>query len=675
MLRKSLFLASVSMLCLAPLAAMADGLDLKRVMLSSGGVGYFEYEAAVGGDGELSLSVPLDQVDDLLKSLVVYDSRGKVGTVSLPGRQALVELFRQLPFDEAALSSPADLLRALSGAEISVDRPKAMQGRLLSVNEEQRSDKEGRVERLTRVSLMTEEGIRQFILEEAGSLAFTDPELDRSVKQALAAIAQHGERDRRTLSLTAPGEGGRDIRVAYVVGAPLWKTSYRLTLPDDATADDAGLQGWAVLENQSGEDWEAVELTLVSGNPVTFRQALYQSYYVDRPEVPVEILGRVLPPVDQEESLARPRSQSLAKSRAASTGVRSESAMMSAMADAAPEPAGAGYAQIDDARAEEGTAQATYRLPQAVSVEDGHTLMVPFIDRQIAAKQVAYYQPGVSGRYPLAAVELTNDGEAGLPAGVITLYQGGAAGTNSYLGDARLGLLPPDQKRLISYAVDRNVTVDSRDRQRQQLTEARFLDGALILTSKQEMTRGFSVTNSAKQPRHVLIETAKPYGWTLIEPKSEALETIGDTLRLTIEVAAGATVEPTFRFERPQREQLRVGDLDEDRLLYLIEARRLPETIKAQLQEVLEVRRTLATLQRDRRDLEQEQRDLGADQQRIRENLRAVPADSDLAARYLQSLSAQEDRLSALAAREKTLRQEQRDVEEELAALIAGLGD
>lgn len=60
----------------------------------------------------------------------------------------------------------------------------------------------------------------------------------------------------------------------------------------------ASLQGWAVLENLSGDDWDGIELTVVSGNPVTFTQALYQAYYVDRPEVPVEVFGRVMPSVD-----------------------------------------------------------------------------------------------------------------------------------------------------------------------------------------------------------------------------------------------------------------------------------------------------------------------------------------------------------------------------------------
>ena len=79
------------------------------------------------------------------------------------------------------------------------------------------------------------------------------------------------------------------MRVAYIVEVPVWKASYRLTLAADPAAARSALQGWATVENLSGQDWKDVELTLVSGRPVAFRQALYEAYCVKRPEVPIEV--------------------------------------------------------------------------------------------------------------------------------------------------------------------------------------------------------------------------------------------------------------------------------------------------------------------------------------------------------------------------------------------------
>src|SRR5207302_7242458 len=96
----------------AALPVAAADLSLKRVVLSTGGVGYLEYEAQVAGDAALTLDVPLDQVDDLLKSLVVYDAGGSAGEITLPGREPLTQSFVDLPFDRAALNSATGLLNS-----------------------------------------------------------------------------------------------------------------------------------------------------------------------------------------------------------------------------------------------------------------------------------------------------------------------------------------------------------------------------------------------------------------------------------------------------------------------------------------------------------------------------------------------------------------------------------
>src|SRR3954463_9433695 len=62
-MRRRLLLSSCAVSAIVAVTFPADAADLmlKRVMLSSGGVGYFEYEAAVEGDAKLTLDVALDQ--------------------------------------------------------------------------------------------------------------------------------------------------------------------------------------------------------------------------------------------------------------------------------------------------------------------------------------------------------------------------------------------------------------------------------------------------------------------------------------------------------------------------------------------------------------------------------------------------------------------------------------
>ena len=121
----------LAFLLLGVTPAVAADLTLKRVMLSSAGVGYFEYEAEVDGPTTLGLDVPLDQVDDVLTSLVVFDSAGGVGTVELPGRDNTRASFGDVPFGPEALRSPVDYLNSLQGVEIAVQGPRPMTGRIV----------------------------------------------------------------------------------------------------------------------------------------------------------------------------------------------------------------------------------------------------------------------------------------------------------------------------------------------------------------------------------------------------------------------------------------------------------------------------------------------------------------------------------------------------------------
>lgn len=663
MLKRRLLVSAAAVWLVPGFAAAAD-LELKRVMLSTGGVGYFEYEAKVSGDDELTLTVRLDQVDDVMKSLVVFDDKGAVGEVSLPGRQPLGDAFRELPFGPEAMSSPVALLDALRGAEVTVTGSRTLTGRILSVTAEDLilPNNGGTVTR-TRVSLMTAGGVSQFILEEADSLSFTDPTLQAAVDKALSALAAQGARDSRVLTLRAPGEGERTVTVAYVVETPLWKTSYRLTLPNQqGGGGSAELQGWAILENMSGEDWRNVELTLVSGNPVTFRQALYDSYYVDRAAVPVEVVGRILPPVDEQ--------QQLRKAGGSAAYDQGGDHYAESVAAPAPMPQAASAAEIAAAEATESATQVVFRMPGPVTVPQGHSLLVPFIDRAVPAVRVAYYLPEVQPTHPLAAVLLSNDGENGLPPGVVTLYERDAAGAVTYVGDARLGTLPAGERRLLSFAVDQKVSIRQDKGSTQTLTEVKISGGVMTLNSREIHRITYEIQGAAREDRAVLLEQARWNGWTLVEPAEQQLDVTPQSYRALVFVDAGGKQSFAFALERPVRQRFELINLDDRTLLYYLEAQNLPDAAKQALQQLVTLREELARQQREFGDIEAQLDHILQDQERIRRNLASVPSESDLQRRYLEELNKQEDELARLRAASDQKRQDIAAAEQAIADYI-----
>jgi hypothetical protein len=652
--------------------ANAADLSLQRVMLSSGGVGYFEYEATVDGNATLNLDVPIDQVDDILKSLVVYDDSGTAGEITLPGREPLTQSFLDLPFDRTALESAPALLNALQGAELRVTGPKPMSGRLLRVVEETSRGADGLAIPRDRVTLLTGAGIEQFILQDADSVAFVDPELQKKVGTALLRVASHSSDGRRQLTLESRGPGKRTIRVGYVVGVPLWKASYRLSLPADPQADRARLQGWAILENFSGQDWHDVSLTLLSGNPVTFRQALFESYYVKRPSIPVEVAGRVLPSLDTGSIAADVAPRDAA---APSPALQRKSSAMASPAEgmaAAPPPANA-PAQIEAAQVAESVTQTAFTLPYRVSVAAGQSLAVPILDRELPSQRIDLYQPSADQRHPLAAAALVNGGETGLPPGVLTMYEQTTVGGAAYLGDARLAAFPPGEKRIMSYAVDAKVTVDRSNDEQHAIVKAAIAQGVMRLTRLTRQITTYRVKTADPGEHPLLIEHPRIVGWNLTAPDPTHVELSANAYRIPVTLPGDTQGTLAVTIERPLEETIRLLDLADDRLGVLVASNELEPSVRKALEELASRRQALGRQNAELDKLREQRRQLVEDEKRLRDNLAAVGRDTALYKQTLEKLGETEATITTLSTAAAKAVAEIETAKEQLQDFVAAL--
>src|SRR6266851_4263043 len=657
-------------LFVAPTLAAAQDLVLKRVMLSSGGLGYFEYEATVDGDATLKLTVSLQQVDDVLKSLVVYDDKGGVGGLSLPGREPLAQIFKDLPFDQDSLGSPADLLSTLKGAEITVGGSRAITGRIVSVQDETVALADGKATtKRTRITLLTDRGLQQFILEDAENLQFADAALRDKVAQALLAIQTNRAKDARTLELSTRGQGKRTVRVAYIIEVPVWKASYRLTLPGDPAAPRAALQGWATVENLSGQDWKDIELTLVSGRPVAFHQALYEAYYVQRPEIPVEVAGRLMPGVDRGGVEAE-RAKAAPPPPAPAGAFRPQQERSLAATAAPPQTAVA----ADQVEATDAATQVVFKYPRAVSVDNGRTLSIPIIDRQVPAERLALYQAETAARNPLAAIRLTNDGDSGLPPGIITLYERDKAGYVAYVGDARLSGFPVGETRLLAYALDEKITIERDAAQTDRIATGTIAQGALRLSRIIRQTTTYRIRGPAKEPRQLIVVQRRLPGWTLVKPDAKSVELSEGNYRLPFQLPGGDQTQ-TFEVvqEQTQQQELRLVDGAADQIRVYAQAREFDAKTRDALTKVLQLQGAVADAQRKVAQADAERQQIVQEQARLRDNLARVPANSDLQRRYLATLDKQETELEAITKRRADAEKGVEAARETLRAYVAQL--
>jgi hypothetical protein len=657
----------------ACLPAAAADLTLHRVMLSAAGVGYFEYGAHVDGASALGLDVPLEQVDDVLRSLAVFDDHGGVGSIELPGRDDLRQAFSDVPFSVDTLGSPAALLDSLRGEEISVSGPSAMTGKIVGTAVESQVAPPGAAgvpANHTRVTLLTADGLRQFILEDATAVRLTDAGLRARVGAALDAARQQSAATSRHLTLRATGTGARDVTVGYVAAAPLWKASYRVVLPN-AGADHARVQGWAVLENQSGADWKGVDLTLQSGNPVTFHQAIYASYYANRPEVPVEVLGQLLPDAD-------PRAGALAyaiDNSSESVRVRSQRRLLrerpafSPEEAAPPPPAAAAMApppQIaiepppslatpeSSATSEQNVIDTSFHIATPVDLARGHTASVPIIDREIPAEQLDWLQ-AYSSR-PVTALRLTNDGAASLPAGVLTLYTAATKDSGTeFAGDARLSGLPSGEKRLLGFAEDLATHAErSASRGPDTLVSVKFADGVLTESLRHRDIMSVKLSAPVHDARKVLVEFPKQAGahFSVKSGGDSGVEETDTAWRVLVSLQAGETRTLQAYADTPVSTDMTLmpdnGEFDDGVLASVLAQGTLDGAAREKFQQLADLRGVEAAKRAVVKRLTDEQVSVTQDEDRVRRNLQAVVMPGNFHDKLLDALEVDEARLNEL---------------------------
>jgi hypothetical protein len=635
-------------------AMAADG--VRSVTLSSGGLAEVTRSVYVDGDGTVLVEVPSTQVDDVLKSLVVGDPSGSVASMTLDGMQQAEETFRALPFTSEDLRSLPTLLGAVQGTKVRVSSGgKTVEGKVLGMSEQSLGSEGGSVRILTVIS---DAGSLEVLpLGTDASVAILDAAMLEKVSRAAEASGRERAAGSKVVEIRVSGTGKREVSISYVVAAPIWKAAYRIVSKPDGKAH---LQAWAVIENATGEDWDNVAVTLSSGSPVTLTQRLYQRYWRERPEIPVDSASNAVPEADGGTERAK-----LSQGRAA---------MSSAVAAYAPAPAPMPQDMVMEAAPRmsapaetgtvaEGDVTATYALPARVDLPAGRTLSVPIVDATVDAKRVSVFQPQSGGKHPVAALMLKNDTGASLPPGILTVYDE----RDGYVGDARLLGIPAGDERMASFATDTKVEVIAEEKPEDDISQVAVEGGVAKISYLTRATTTYEVRGAQDGKRTVVIEHPKRDGW---EFKSEALRgTTVTARRLAVEVAAKETKVVTAVDEMVRLEGYALADADETMLSRWSSATNDPATA-AKLSELALARTKATAAERRLADIDEEVGRISEEQGRIRQNLGAVPSQSELATNYLRDMKDQEDALGSLRTQRKEADVQLKQYRDSVGAII-----
>lgn len=683
-------------------------LPIRRVILYSNGVAYVERRGIVNGDAAVNLSFKQSQVDDVLKSMIVLDlGQGKIGAVSYNSSEPVSSRMSEIPFSVSATSGDgggiSSVLSQLQGAKVVVTSSKGTAtGSILTLERKQiRTEKETQTTSVLVIAAENGE-ISSYDLNDVRSVKLLDEGTRKDVNEFANATASARRLDAKTITVTSQGTGQREMVVSYTIAAPIWKTTYRVVLDKEGKPF---FQGWAIIDNVSDENWQNIQLSLVSGSPISFIQPLQKPFYRYRPVVPMPQDLQLRPQIYEPEGgvsadgkdgrNTSPTVGSTITTRqvtdlplngrnpVALAGLQSNTANTSQYSALPNNNFSVSTAETTVSDALTGansgvTTAATgaeigdlfeYKIEQPVTVNRERSALIPIIQTKMDGERVAVYNESVRQDRPYSGVLLKNTSNLTFESGSITVIDGDA-----YAGEALMERLKTKEQRLISFALDLGTNVRVRnggDREPVKLIKA--VDGVFQVHYFRNDQKTYEITNQVDRPKVVYIEYPVRDGWELSENTPKPDYTTQRYYRFRVELKGMENKKITVAVRQPLMDSYQLTSLTRVDLQLFITRGYINDATRAKLEKLIDLRSRIAEVERRSSGFDDEVEKIEADQKRLRENIESLSKTPDakaLIARYIAKAGEQETRLEEIDKERKTLGAESERLERELATEI-----
>lgn len=672
---RSLLLIVMSVLIWLLLAAAAQqlysaDLPVKGVVLYKHGIGYFERDGSVPAGEEVRLSFKTGDMNDILKSLVVEDSGGRVSAIRYDSNESLQQQLSKYPFKVEEGEFLSNFLDRLKGARIELklgDRPVTgtiVSGRVVEAGPD--SDRRAVREQVT---LLLDSGdIANYDLANTTGIRLLDPHLQEQLKQYLETLAQAKSREKRSIYVDSPVQGAHTLRLSYITPTAIWKSSYRLSLHEP----DSMLEGWAIVDNTTDEDWNNVKLSVVSGRPISFISLLDTPRYghrevvelpEDRAAGPEVYSGAVAgpPPPAQAPAdgviggLLNPQT----KAKAPSAGLAlEEQTRLEPMASTVEGATGATLGELFE-----------YQFAGPITIKANQSAMLPFLHDKVTARKLLIYTEK-DGEHPVNAAELSNNTGKTLDGGPITVYDSGA-----YAGEALFETLKTGDKRLIGYAVDYGTRITAAfDSHGQTIREIHVKNGLLEARYAERQTRTYTIRNVDAKPKVLVIQQEGINQYSILSP--EPTERTATAYRFEVKVPANGSQSLKVEQEHLIASTTSLESSTPDFLLTMVQNKQLTETGRRQLQAIADLKHQTAEVEQTLANTRSEINDLSGDQARLRQNidsLNRVKGQEQQVRDYSAELAQNETRLGKLRNETGNLQLRKADLETQLKQLIEKL--
>jgi hypothetical protein len=679
---------------------ISPDLPIRRVILYQNGVGYFEREGKLDGN-LLTLHCRPNQINDLLKSLTVIDrGTGRPISISLPLEKTGAKILSELPKQVRDAAGLLDVLRVFRGARVTVEgRRGSASGRVVGVEQGLLDARAQKPVTGWRLTLKTKGGeLLVYPVAAITRLTLDDRALEVGLDKSLDVSLDEGTWKPVKLTVRLAGKDSHDLLVSYIVEMPNWKPAYRLVLHPDRRPL---LQGWAVVDNMSGESWKDARLSLVAGTPMSFVFDLHSPRFTRRVDLTPRGVQTALAPTREEAGYTRgddgakdrlqktyARRRSARDARGPAGGKRSEEKSKKKEEDRAPRPVTTeSTVRPDEARnialerqlktRVEGKKVGSlfrYDLKDPVTVPDSSSTLVNIVNTRVPGGEVVLFRPELTRSYaashPYRAVRFSNESGFTLEKGPVAIYSRG-----TFVGEGFLERMEKGSTIFLTFSIDGSVSMTRKHERAQEVLKMLKIARGQIQSEVLHIDRRiYSVTNRHDRPVTAYVKTIAPSStYELRNPPAQTVTTpAASYVPVTVQPGRSATLK--VEWISPTRRWLAVDTSMATTVLKLFSSSgKVPAAIKPTLDKILAAKGRVAEIDAELARISRTKRELSSDQDRVRANLnllRKVKGNAALRARLTRSLAKLEERLGKLTSRYVKLDEERARLKGTIRALI-----
>jgi hypothetical protein len=311
-----------------------------------------------------------------------------------------------------------------------------------------------------------------------------------------------------------------------------------------------------------------------------------------------------------------------------------------------------------------------YIINNPVTLPRQKSALLPIVNKEVDATRLSIYNPAVHPKFPMLGLKLKNSSGLHLMQGPITVFEG-----STYAGDARINDLPPNDDRLISYAVDLGTEVEAKShRAPDRLIAVRIERGLIIKTDKIREERTYTATNRSGQERTLWIEHPYRADFELVS-KEQPVERTQEVRRFEMKLSAEAkkSVSMTVIEEKDLSQSIAISNTTDDTIRFFINNTISTPEVKQALAKALEFKAALVKVQQSLGDVNQQLKIITDDQTRLRANLREMPQTAAAYKRYLEKFDKQETEIEDLQKQQKSLQTKELEARQALDGYLSSL--